>query len=394
MVVEAESLAARAGYRTVELLAREELTELVEFWRHRGFRVDRTVPHGMIMTCELPLVVHVPTAAAMRRLGERLADLLGPGDVVIATGELGAGKTTLTQGIGRGLGTAGRVISPTFVLSRIHPSTIGRPRLVHVDAYRLGGPAELDDLDLDATVADSVTVVEWGRGVAEGLAADRLEIDIWRSPSSNGANEPDSERVVTLRARVGPRWSADRLAPLTRAGDDRGPSPSPGHRHRGQRRVGPGTQVLAAATVLDRMAHAEQLMPRLAEVLSGAGVRVADLDRIVVGLGPDPSPASGRGGDRPDPGHRGRHRRARRLQPGRAGRRVRGRPRYRRVPGRHRCPTARGLLGPLCPHGIRIEGLGGRSPGRGPAAPHGRPGRSPLPDQLDGVADRGASIPG
>ena len=115
-----------------------------------------------------------------------MAGLLGPGDVVIATGELGAGKTTLTQGIGRGLGTAGRVISPTFVLSRIHPSTTGRPRLVHVDAYRLGGPAELDDLDLDATVADSVTVVEWGRGVAEGLAADRLEIDIWRSPNSNG----------------------------------------------------------------------------------------------------------------------------------------------------------------------------------------------------------------
>ena len=101
--------------------------------------------------------------------------------MVIATGDLGAGKTTLTQGIGRGLGTTGRVISPTFVLSRIHASTTGRPRLVHVDAYRLGGPAELDDLDLDATVADSVTVVEWGRGVAEGLAEDRLEIDIWRS---------------------------------------------------------------------------------------------------------------------------------------------------------------------------------------------------------------------
>ena len=106
----------------------------------------------------------------MRRLGERLAGLLQPGDVVIATGDLGAGKTTLTQGIGRGLGTAGRVISPTFVLSRIHPSTTGRPPLVHVDAYRLGGPAELDDLDLDATrrrLGDRRGV---GRGVAEGLA--------------------------------------------------------------------------------------------------------------------------------------------------------------------------------------------------------------------------------
>ena len=122
----------------------------------------------------------------MRRLGARLARLLEPGDVIIASGELGAGKTTLTQGIGRGLGTTGQVISPTFVLSRIHPSATGRPGLVHVDAYRLSGPDELDDLDLDATVPDSVTVVEWGRGVAEGLAADRLEIDIWTSVNVTG----------------------------------------------------------------------------------------------------------------------------------------------------------------------------------------------------------------
>ena len=211
LVAAAERLAARAGYRTVELLAREELAPLVEFWRHRGFVVTRTVPHGMILTRDLPPVVRVPTADAMQALGERLAALLAPGDLIIATGGLGAGKTTLTQGIGRGLGTAGRVISPTFVLSRIHPSTTGRPRLVHVDAYRLGGPAELDDLDLDATVADSVTVVEWGRGVAEGLAPDRLEIDIWRSPDTDGGS--GTERVVTLRA-VGSRWPAERLAGL------------------------------------------------------------------------------------------------------------------------------------------------------------------------------------
>jgi tRNA threonylcarbamoyladenosine biosynthesis protein TsaE len=214
MVAEAEALAARSGYRTVELLAREELAELVEFWRHRGYHVDRTVPHGMILARDLPVAVRVPTAAAMQQLGERLAGLLRPGDVVIATGELGAGKTTLTQGIGRGLGTAGRVISPTFVLSRIHPSTTGRPRLVHVDAYRLGGPAELEDLDLDATVADSVTVVEWGRGVAEGLATDRLEIDIWRSPQSNGNGDADSERIVTFRP-VGSRWPTTAFASLT-----------------------------------------------------------------------------------------------------------------------------------------------------------------------------------
>jgi tRNA threonylcarbamoyladenosine biosynthesis protein TsaE len=218
MVAEAEVVAARAGYRTVELLAREELAELVDFWLHRGFRVDRAVPHGMILARDLPVVLRVPTAADMQRLGERLAALLGPGDVVIATGDLGAGKTTLTQGIGRGLGTTGRVISPTFVLSRIHASTTGRPRLVHVDAYRLGGPAELDDLDLDASVADSVTVVEWGRGVAEGLADDRLEIDIWRSPHA-GDQRPDSERVVTVRS-VGSRWPAGSLAALVEPDDD------------------------------------------------------------------------------------------------------------------------------------------------------------------------------
>jgi tRNA threonylcarbamoyladenosine biosynthesis protein TsaE len=124
----------------------------------------------------------------------------------------------LTQGIGRGLGTTGRVISPTFVLSRIHPSASGRPALVHVDAYRLSGPDELDDLDLDATVPDSVTVVEWGRGVAEGLAADRLEIDILRS-AVNVADpaDPDSERIVTIRP-VGTRWPLTRLAALRENG--------------------------------------------------------------------------------------------------------------------------------------------------------------------------------
>lgn len=218
MVAAAESLAARLGFQRVELLAREELAGPVTFWRHRGFTRDHDVPHGMILTKPLPVMIKVPTTAAMRDLGTRLARLLGPGDVVIASGDLGAGKTTLTQGIGRGLGTTGRVISPTFVLSRIHPSAAGRPALVHVDAYRLSGPDELDDLDLDATVPDSVTVVEWGRGVAEGLAADRLEIDIWR-PAADSADpgESDSERIVTIRP-VGIRWPRARLAALRENG--------------------------------------------------------------------------------------------------------------------------------------------------------------------------------
>src|SRR3712207_781936 len=124
MVVAAENLAARQGYLKVELLAREELAELVTFWLHRGFSHDHDEPHGIILVKALPLTITVPSSSAMRDLGVRLAGLLEPGDVVIASGVLGAGKTTLNQGIGRGLGTTGRVISPTFVLSRIHQ--IGR----------------------------------------------------------------------------------------------------------------------------------------------------------------------------------------------------------------------------------------------------------------------------
>ena len=120
-------------------------------------------------------------AEAMRVLGDALAGLLRAGDLLILTGDLGAGKTTFTQGLGAGLGVRGDVTSPTFVISRVHPSLAGGPALVHVDAYRLGGLAELDDLDLDASLDDAVTVVEWGAGVAEGLADDRLEIDIRRA---------------------------------------------------------------------------------------------------------------------------------------------------------------------------------------------------------------------
>ncbi|RAY15108.1 tRNA (adenosine(37)-N6)-threonylcarbamoyltransferase complex ATPase subunit type 1 TsaE [Actinomadura craniellae] len=142
--------------------------------------------------------VTVPTAAAMYELGTRLAGLLRAGDLLVLSGELGAGKTTLTQGIGAGLRVRGPITSPTFVIARVHPSLAGGPPLVHVDAYRLGGVTELDDLDLDATVAESVTVVEWGEGVAEGLAEERLEIILDRSDDSE-------ERVANLTG-VGERW--------------------------------------------------------------------------------------------------------------------------------------------------------------------------------------------
>jgi tRNA threonylcarbamoyladenosine biosynthesis protein TsaE len=128
--------------------------------------------------------IEVATADAMRAFGQRLAGLLRAGDLVILIGGLGAGKTTLVQGIGAGLGVRGPVTSPTFVIARVHPSLTGGPDLVHADAYRLASPAEVDDLDLDETVASSVTVVEWGGGLAEGLAADRLEVTI--TPAGQG----------------------------------------------------------------------------------------------------------------------------------------------------------------------------------------------------------------
>ena len=120
--------------------------------------------------------VHLESAEATQDWGARLGGLLRAGDLLVLTGGLGAGKTTLTQGIAAGLGVRGPITSPTFVISRIHPSLVGGPALVHVDAYRLGGSAELDDLDLDAEIAASVTVVEWGSGLAEDLAEAHLEL--------------------------------------------------------------------------------------------------------------------------------------------------------------------------------------------------------------------------
>jgi tRNA threonylcarbamoyladenosine biosynthesis protein TsaE len=111
-------------------------------------------------------------------LGRALAGILGPGDLVVLVGPLGAGKTALTQGIGAGLGVREPVTSPTFVIARVHRSD--RVPLVHVDAYRLGSVADVDDLDLDVTVADSVTVVEWGQGLVEQLADEHLEVRLER----------------------------------------------------------------------------------------------------------------------------------------------------------------------------------------------------------------------
>ena len=167
--------------------------------------------------------VVVADRGAMHRLGERLAAVLVPGDLVVLSGGLGAGKTTLTQGIGRGLQVRGDVTSPTFVIARVHPSTVGGPALVHVDAYRLSSLDEVDDLDLDASLEDSVTVVEWGEGKVDGLAEDRLLVTIERPTGAetraaeDGAGDDSSDtaepRTVTVSA-VGPRWAGVDLDPL------------------------------------------------------------------------------------------------------------------------------------------------------------------------------------
>jgi tRNA threonylcarbamoyladenosine biosynthesis protein TsaE len=137
--------------------------------------------------------VILSTVDDTRACGRALGELLRAGDLVVLSGPLGAGKTAFAQGIGAGLGVAGEVTSPTFVIARVHrpdPRRGGRIPLVHVDAYRLGGVPEVDDLDLDASVEESVTVVEWGEGLVERLADAYLEVRIDR--------RDDESRVVEL----------------------------------------------------------------------------------------------------------------------------------------------------------------------------------------------------
>ena len=159
--------------------------------------------------------IHTPDA--MHALGVELASTLRAGDVLVLTGALGAGKTTLTRGIGEGLNVRGPVTSPTFVLARTHPSLTGGAPLVHVDAYRLSSAIELDDLDID--FARSITVVEWGRGLVESLVGSWLDVEIER-PHGSGAGDdhgdpdadasPDETIVETRTVFItghGPRWS-------------------------------------------------------------------------------------------------------------------------------------------------------------------------------------------
>ena len=146
----------------------------------------------------------IATPDEMEELGALLAAQLRAGDLVALNGELGAGKTTLTRGLGAGLEVRGAVTSPTFVLARTHPRTNGGAPLVHVDAYRLATAMELDDLDID--FAASIVVVEWGAGKLDGITDDWLELDIVRPVGGTVTDDGIETRIVTVTAH-GDRWS-------------------------------------------------------------------------------------------------------------------------------------------------------------------------------------------
>ena len=147
----------------------------------------------------MSIEIEVASIEAMQKFGAALGEQLRAGDLILLSGPLGAGKTALTQGIGRALGISG-ITSPTFVISRIHQ---GKLRLVHVDAYRMrenqsDNTALFDDLDLESYLPTSVTVVEWGEGLANRIADSFLELKL-----SFGLGE--SERVIEI-VKHGARW--------------------------------------------------------------------------------------------------------------------------------------------------------------------------------------------
>ena len=156
--------------------------------------------------------------------GRQVAAHLRAGDLIVLTGDLGAGKTTFTRGLGEGLGVRGAVTSPTFVIARRHPGPAGGVDLLHVDAYRLGSPSEIDDLDLDLDGA--VTVVEWGAGRVVHLADSRLEITLApvgsdRDGSAGPPGQYGREAIVTGR---GPRWDRAAIDGMALPGPEVGPS--------------------------------------------------------------------------------------------------------------------------------------------------------------------------
>lgn len=158
--------------------------------------------------------VSTSDADQTRALGEDLGRVLAAGDLVMLSGGLGAGKTTLTQGIGIGMGVRGRVASPTFIVARVHPSLSGGPDLIHADAYRIKDLSDLETLDLDSSLDEAVTVVEWGEGKTEAMSDERLSIEVRRASGGQADTDgdiidlehmDDGTRLIVLRAH-GHRW--------------------------------------------------------------------------------------------------------------------------------------------------------------------------------------------
>jgi alanine racemase len=200
-----DEIVARVGPRVERVYLNESVVA-------RATEADDTTEGALGAT-----VREIATPEEMHEFGRSLGATLAAGDVIVLSGDLGAGKTTFTRGLGEGMGVRGPVTSPTFVLARTHPSLVGGPALVHVDAYRLGNALELDDLDID--FAGSVVVVEWGRGLVEALAESYLAIDIERPHGAGGTSDADAAgdgteeadapvepRTVRITG-VGERWS-------------------------------------------------------------------------------------------------------------------------------------------------------------------------------------------
>ena len=212
----ADEWAAHAGTINYEVITR------------LGERIPQAVRERRgIMTQIQQYSYRVSDAEQTRELGEQLAHHLRAGDLIMLRGGLGAGKTTFTQGIGRGLQVRGTVASPTFIVARVHPSLVGGPDLIHADAYRIRDLDDLETLDLDSTIDQAVTVVEWGEGKTEAMSDARLEIEVRRASGGEAARDgdvvdlesmDDGQRIITFTP-YSHRWDGvfDDLAPQLRA---------------------------------------------------------------------------------------------------------------------------------------------------------------------------------
>lgn len=172
------------------------------------------------------MFVQITSVDQTQALGEALGRLLEAGDLLMLRGELGAGKTTFAQGIGRGMQVRGQVSSPTFIVARVHPSMVGGPDLIHADAYRITDLEDLETLDLDSTIDECVTIVEWGEGKTEAMSDARLEVDVTRATGGTVKTDgdvidlehmDDGRRVITFHPH-GQRWESVIEAAVAEAG--------------------------------------------------------------------------------------------------------------------------------------------------------------------------------